>query len=119
MTITLQQCRRFAAALLLFSFAMVSGLPAQDRAVSVGVTSANLASAPAEQASPQQPGADVPPQPGPKQLTNYVEAGGDYLGLTNNFGYWAGGYARGVVTQGNNIWNAEVNGQNEFGDAGV
>jgi len=119
MTITLQQCRRFAAALLLFSFAMVSGLPAQDRAVSVGVTSANLASAPAEQASPQQPGADVPPQPGPKQLTNYVEAGGDYLGLTNNFGYWAGGYARGVVTQGNNIWNAEVNGQHEFGDAGV
>lgn len=116
---TLQQCRRFAAALLLFSFTMVSGLRAQDRAVSVGVTSANLASTPPEQASPQQPGADVPPQPGPKQLTNYVEAGGDYLGLTNSFGYWVGGYARGVVTQGNNIWNAEVNGQHEFGDAGV
>jgi YaiO family outer membrane protein len=48
-----------------------------------------------------------------------VEAGGDYLTLTNGFGYWAGGYARGVVTQGNNIWNAEVNGQHEFGDAGV
>ena len=93
MTITLQQCRRLAAGLLLFSFAIVSGLPAQDRAVSVGVTSANLASASPEQASPQQPGADVPPQPGPKQLTNYLEAGGDYLGLTNNFGYWAGGYA--------------------------
>ena len=119
MKITLQQCRRFAAALLLFSFAIVSGLPAQDRALSVGVTSANLASAPPEQASPQQPGADVPPQPGPKQLTNYVEAGGDYLGLTSNFGYWAGGYARGVVTKGNNIWNGEVNGQHEFGDAGV
>ena len=49
--------------------------------------------------SPQQPGADLPPQTGPKQLTNYVEAGGDYLTLTNGFGYWAGGYARGRVTQ--------------------
>jgi YaiO family outer membrane protein len=124
MTITHQPRRRFAAALLLLSFALVPGSRAQDGAASAGAASvkpasANLAADNPEQASPQQPGADVPPQAEPKQLTNYVEAGGDYLGLTNGFGYWAGGYARGVVTKGNNIWNAEVNGQREFGDAGV
>jgi YaiO family outer membrane protein len=79
----------------------------------------NAASAISEQSSPQQPGADVPLPPGPKQLTNHVEAGGDYLTLTNGFGHWAGGYARGVFAEGKNIWNAEVNGQQEFGDAGV
>jgi YaiO family outer membrane protein len=65
------------------------------------------------------PGADLPTTTGTKQLTNYAEAGGDYLGLTDGFGHWAGGYARGVVTQGNSTWNGEVNGQYEFGDAGV
>ena len=52
-------------------------------------------------------------------MSNFVEAGGDYLDLTSGFGYWAGGYARGVVTSGKNIWSAEVNGQHEFGDAGT
>jgi len=61
----------------------------------------------------------VPPQNGPKQLNNYFEAGGDYLNLSNGFGYWVGGYARGVVTKGKNVWNGEVNGQHEFGDQGV
>jgi YaiO family outer membrane protein len=114
MTIAQQPCRRFAAGLLLVTFAMVPGSRAQESVVSVDPASANAA-----QDSPQQAGSDVPPLPGPRQLSNYVEAGGDYLTLTNGFGYWAGGYARGVVTQGNNIWNAEVNGQHEFGDAGV
>src|SRR6202041_1172961 len=49
----------------------------------------------------------------------FFEAGGDYLNLSNGFGYWADGYARGTVTTGNNVWNAEVNGQHEFGDSGV
>lgn len=129
MTIRHHRRRRFAATLLLWSCAMVPGARAQDGAASSGATSINPVSSSSaligpgslgdQQTSPQQPGADVPPQPGPKQLTNYVEAGGDYLTLTNGYGYWAGGYARGVVTQGNNIWNAEVNGQHEFGDAGV
>ena len=124
---------RFASLLLLLSFAIAPGLRAQDRAAadtasvtppvvdpaSVSVASSNLAADDSAQASPQQPGADVPLQTGPKQLTNYVEAGGDYLTLTNGFGYWAGGYARGVVTSGRNIWNGEVNGQHEFGDSGV
>jgi len=119
MTIAPQPLPRFAAALLLLSFAMVQGSRAQDSAASSSAASANLASDNAAQTSPQQPGADVPPQPGPKELINYVEAGGDYLTLTNGFGHWAGGYARGVVTSGTNIWNAEVNGQHEFDDAGV
>lgn len=118
MTITHPSRRRFALALLLSHFAMVAGSRAQDNAASSATAAANLAATSSEQTSPQQPGADVPP-PAPKQLTNYVEAGGDYLGLTSGFGHWVGGYARGVIQHGNNIWNAEVNGQHEFGDAGV
>ncbi|HXM59406.1 MAG TPA: YaiO family outer membrane beta-barrel protein [Terriglobales bacterium] len=133
MTISHHRRLRFVATLLLWGCAMVPGARAQDSAVSDATSinsvssSSALASAASsgdqqtsdQQTSPQQPGADVPPQPGPKQLTNYVEAGGDYLSLTNGFGYWAGGYARGAIAQGKNIWNAEVNGQHEFGDAGV
>jgi YaiO family outer membrane protein len=134
MTIKNQRRCRFAGVLLLLSIALVPGSRAQDSTTDAGPDSvnpgavnlawassisANLASDNPAQATPPQPGADVPPQSGPKQLSNYVEGGGDYLGLTNGFGYWAGGYARGVVTQGKNIWNAEVNGQHEFGDAGV
>jgi YaiO family outer membrane protein len=76
-------------------------------------------SADAEQPSPQQPETDTPPQPGPQQLTNCIEAGGNYLDLSNGFGWWAGGYARSTVAIGDNVWNAEVNGQREFGNAGV
>jgi YaiO family outer membrane protein len=72
------------------------------------------------QSSPQTPGADVPVTPVPEKiLTNYVEAGGSYRQLTNGFGDWSGGYARGVLANGKNIWNAEVNGQHEFSDGGV
>jgi YaiO family outer membrane protein len=117
MMITQQRwCR--VAALLALNFVAVSYPRAQDNAALVVAAAGNLASVD-PQTAPQQPGSDVPSQTGPKQLTNYAEAGGDYLGLTNGFGHWAGGYARGAITQGNNIWNAEVNGQYEFGDAGV
>jgi YaiO family outer membrane protein len=70
--------------------------------------------------SPQQSGTNVPAVPTPdKTLTNYVEVGGSYRQLTNNFGDWSGGYARGVFTTGKNIFNGEINGQHEFGDGGV
>ncbi len=69
------------------------------------------------QSSPQTPGTEAPvPE---RILTNFVEAGGSYRQLTNGFGDWSGGYARGVLTTGNNIWNGEINGQNEFNDGGV
>lgn len=55
----------------------------------------------------------------PRMLTNYIETGGSYLTLTNGFGYWSSGYARGVVTAGKDILNAEVDGQREFGDLGT
>jgi len=55
----------------------------------------------------------------PATLTNYVESGGSYQTLTSGYGYWAGGYARGVYKSGGNVWNAEINGQHEFGDSGV
>ncbi len=70
--------------------------------------------------SPQQAGTDVPAAPAPdKTLTNYVEVGGSYRQLSNDFGDWSGGYARGVFAEGKHIWNGEVNGQHEFGDGGV
>ena len=125
--------RRFATALLLLIVGAVTSARAQNSSALSEVNAVNpdsvspasvspASSSPAlaspasssdQQTSPQEPAADVPP-PGPKQLTDYVEAGGDYLTLTNGFGYWAGGYARGVVTEGHNIWNAEINGQHEL-----
>jgi YaiO family outer membrane protein len=72
------------------------------------------------QSSPQTPGTDAPLPPVPEKiLTNFVEVGGSYRQLTNGFGDWSGGYARGVFVIGKNIWNAEVNGQHEFSDGGV
>jgi hypothetical protein len=119
MTTIHRRWRGFAARLLLLHGTLVCGSAAQDRAASASAASVTVAAAGPVQASPQQTGADVPPQTGPKQLTNYFEAGDDYLTQTNGFGYSAGGYARGVVTEGKNILNAEGNGQPEFGDAGV
>jgi YaiO family outer membrane protein len=110
-----------ALALVLLLWCCLTARPSSAQEVAPPATTALASSDSANtgQASPLQPDADIPPQPGPKQLTNFVEAGGDYLNLSNGFGYWAGGYARGTVTTGHNVWNAEVNGQHEFGDAGV
>src|ERR1700731_1781750 len=102
---------RFSAALLLLSLAIATHAAAQDNTASTGPAADNLMSTDSGQVLPQQSGADVPPQTGPKQLSNYVEGGGDYLHLSNGFGHWTGGYARAVVSSGKNIWNAEVNGQ--------
>ena len=107
-----------ASVLFLLSLASVAASAAQDIAL-LPATSASLAADSPAQASTPQQGTTVPPQNGPKQLNNYFEAGGDYLSLSNGFEYWAGGYARGVITKGKNIWNGEVNGQHEFGDEGV
>jgi YaiO family outer membrane protein len=54
-----------------------------------------------------------------KILTNFVETGGSYRDLSNGYGHWAGGYARGVVVVGQDTVNAEVNEQYEFGDTGA
>jgi YaiO family outer membrane protein len=96
---------RFKALLLLSSFAFA--LQAQGQ------------SSPESDPAPAPPITITQPEAQTKQLTNFVETGGDYLTLTNGFGSWNGGYSRGVYDQGKNIWNAEINGQREFGDAGV
>jgi YaiO family outer membrane protein len=71
------------------------------------------------QSSPEQTTtSEAPALPG-KILTNFVEAGGSYEELSNNFGRWSGGYLRAVMTTGKNTWNVELNGEHEFGDAGV
>jgi YaiO family outer membrane protein len=54
-----------------------------------------------------------------KPQENYVESGGSYETLTNGFGRWDGGYIRGVYKEGKNVFNGEVNGQQEFGDSGT
>lgn len=92
----------------------------------VGLACANIgraqgAFAPAVAQSPTQGTNDnssATPVPD-KLLVNYVEAGGSYENLSNGFGRWDGGYARGVLVTGNNTWNGEINGQQEFGDSGV
>jgi YaiO family outer membrane protein len=94
-------------------------------AIALGLSFACALPASAQQdsttaSSPQQAGTDVPAVPTPdKTLTNYVEVGGSYRQLTNDFGDWSGGYARGVYAEGKNIWSGEINGQHEFGDGGV
>jgi YaiO family outer membrane protein len=93
--------------------------------IAVFLSSASMMPASAQQdptttSSPQQPGTDVPVAPPPdKALTNFVEVGSSYLQLSNGFGDWSGGYARGIFAEGNNTWSGEINGQHEFGDAGV
>jgi hypothetical protein len=87
MKITRQRQWQFSAAFLLLSLATVPCSVAQDTAASVKLASASFASDGAEQVSLPQPGTDVTPQAGPKQLSNFIEAGGDYLALSNNFGY--------------------------------
>lgn len=122
MKITLQQQRGLALVLFLlvsFAFAAAPRLYGQVAAPNADAALAVPGVANSEQTSPLQPDADIPVQIGSKQLTNFVEAGGDYQNLTNSFGHWDGGYARASMTTGKNIWNAEVNGQHEFGDAGV
>jgi YaiO family outer membrane protein len=68
----------------------------------------------------QPPGANVPVAPVPERLlTNFLEVGGSYQDLSNDFGHWSGGYAHAVLERGKNIWSGEVNGEHEFGGAGV
>ena len=78
---------------------------------------------PAEAALPQSTVQEAPPptttEASEKILTNFVESGSSYEALSDHFGSWLGGYLRGAVTTGRNTWNAELNGQREFGDAGV
>jgi len=100
--------RQPATWLLILGIAFVCAAHAQEHA--------SLPSLP--EASPQPPAEEAPPAE-LKLLTNYVESGGNYLALTDGFGNWTGGYAHGVIEQKRNIWNAEINGQCEFGDAGV
>lgn len=104
-----RQLQNGAATILLLSLALVSEVHAQGNQLSP-----DAAPVPAEQAV-----TPAPSEAQPKLLTNYVEAGGNYLILTNGFGHWAGGYARGVYESKNDVWNGELNGQHEFGDSGV
>lgn len=99
--------RHYRFKTLLFLISMALALPAQSQ------------SSPESGPAPEPPVTITQPEAQTKQLTNFVETGGDYLTLTNGFGSWNGGYSRGVYDQGKNIWNAEINGQREFGDAGV
>ncbi len=87
--------------------------------VSVAHAQASPSLPSSEPLSEPEPVAAHPSEAQPKVLTDYLETGGDYLALSNGFGSWNGAYARGVLTAGHNILDGEINGQHEFGDAGV
>jgi len=97
-----------AGLLLVLGLAFPLSVRAQNNAPAPGA-----APAPSEQVVSAQPAAE------PKPLTNFVETGGSYQTLTNGYGYWGGGYAHAVYEKGADVWNGEVNGEHEFGDAGV
>jgi len=92
---------------------------------SIAAMQADAQTVPAQSATTQSqestPAPTIPAETvtSPKLLTNYIEGGGDYLGLTGGYGSWSGGYLRTVYEKKNNVWNGEINGQREFGDAGV
>src|SRR5271155_1133718 len=97
-----------AGLLLLLGLAFPFVVRAQDNA-----PAAEAAPVLAQQVVSDQPAAESKP------LTNFVETGGSYETLTNGYGYWGGGYARAVYEKGPDVWDAELNGQHQFGDAGV
>lgn len=108
MTIARQTRHHVLELLLLLGLAFPSPVRAQNNATD-------------QAADPPPPEPVVSNQTGaePRQLTNFVESGGSYQTLTNGYGYWGGGYTRAVYEKGPDVWNGEVNGQHEFGDAGV
>ena len=56
----------------------------------------------------------------PFKRSGYVEAGGNYSHLNNNYGSWIGEYVKGEIqTDSKNRWNAEIDNQKEFGSDGV
>jgi YaiO family outer membrane protein len=73
----------------------------------------------AQQSVSQQTASQSPAESANRLLTNFVELGGSYEQLSNNYGRWSGGYFRTVVATGKNTWAVEVNGEHEFGDAGT
>ena len=55
----------------------------------------------------------------PFKANGYVEAGGNYSHLNNNYNSWAGQYVKGEIqTDPHNRWSAELINQREFGDTG-
>jgi YaiO family outer membrane protein len=103
-----KQTRAFAFSVILSMGVIVPLVArAQDNAAP-----SNEAPVPAQQVV-NEPAAEAKP------LTNFIESGGAYQTLTNGYGYWAGGYARAVYERGPDVWNAEINSEHEFGDAGV
>jgi YaiO family outer membrane protein len=63
--------------------------------------------------------ANAPVAPEKQTLNNYLEIGSSYFSLSDRFGPWNGGYARSLVTNGDDTFNGEIAGQHEFGDSGT
>jgi len=55
------------------------------------------------------------PSPG----ASWVEAGGFYHRVSNDFGDWKGGYARAVFSGGRNVWYLDAKAQEAFRDRGI
>lgn len=51
--------------------------------------------------------------------SSWVEAGGFYHHVSNDFGSWKGGYARAVLSSARNVWYVDARAQEAFRDSGV
>jgi YaiO family outer membrane protein len=78
------------------------------------------ATAQAQTQDPSLTASTSPREGSPSRFQNsYLEAGGDYLNMNASYGSWSGGYMRGVLSTGTDVWNGEISGQHEFGDTGI
>jgi YaiO family outer membrane protein len=77
--------------------------------VSVAVAAALLGAAPAPSAAQAQP----------TSPSSWIEAGGFYHHVTQDYGDWKGGYARGVLVSARNTWYLDAKLQEAFKDRGV
>jgi YaiO family outer membrane protein len=109
MTVTSKNLCPRAVLFALLSLCLTSAAFAQD----------TRASSDPPPATPAEPVVAAHAQAQTKILTNYAETGGNYMSLSDGLGTWSGGYFRGVLEKKNSVWNGEINGQREFGDAGV
>jgi YaiO family outer membrane protein len=84
------------------------------------VEKSNESTTPTDNTNTESKTAASPASTGDFIPSGYVEAGGNYHAVSNNFGNWSGQYLKGEVqTDPRNRWNAEMLNQRQFGSSGV
>jgi len=110
----------FAGVLIVLTALSPSTAKAQNADSPAGAVQVSSNGGPSLPSSPpDSTSAAVVSEARPSSHESYIETGASYLALSNGYGYWAGGYSKAVYSKGNDVWNAELNAQHEFGDAGA